>query len=144
MIEIFARRQLLASHARLFKRGARSTLDAHRPANHRAVIDTTIERLLARAQAIAPAVAAVLTEQFNGKRHPSRRSPARNARYFAARSGLQSRQLAAACERALKLQACSHATHRIWRDPPVIARARERARVRLLPLKTENPMLIEP
>jgi hypothetical protein len=61
MIEIFAKRQLLASHLRLFKRGARATLDAHRPANHRAVIDTTIERL----RVCAEAIAAVLTEQFN-------------------------------------------------------------------------------
>ena len=47
------------AHVRLFKRGARATLDAHRPANHRAIIDTTIERLLARAAAIGPAVAQV-------------------------------------------------------------------------------------
>jgi transposase len=70
MVEIFAKRQLIASHVRLFKRGARVTLDAHRPANHRAIVDTTIERLLQRAQAIAPAVAQVLREQFNRKRHP--------------------------------------------------------------------------
>jgi transposase len=66
MVEIFAQRQLIAAHVRLSKRGARATLHAHRPANHRAVIDTTIERLLARAAAIGPAVASVLTPALMG------------------------------------------------------------------------------
>ena len=59
MIEIFAQRQIIASHMRLFKRGARATLDAHPPAKHRAVIDTTVERFLKRAEAIVPSVAQV-------------------------------------------------------------------------------------
>jgi transposase len=107
MIEIFLRRELLASHPRLSKRGARSTLDAHRPANHRAVIDTTIERLLARAQAIAPAVAAVLTEQFNRKRHPEEALRVAQGILRLAQDFNPAR-LAAACERALKLNACSY------------------------------------
>lgn len=70
MIEIFFKRQLIASHVRLFKRSARSTLDAHRPANHRAVVDTTIERPIKRGETIASCVTQVLREQFNRKRHP--------------------------------------------------------------------------
>lgn len=107
MVEIFARRELIASHVRLNKRGARATLDAHRPANHRAVIDTTIERLLQRAQAIAPSVAQVLTEQFNRKRHPEEAlRVAQGILRLAADFSPQ--QLAAACERALALKACSY------------------------------------
>lgn len=107
MIEIFSRRQLLASHLRLFKRGARATLDAHRPANHRAVIDTTIERLLARAAAIAPAVAEVLREQFNRKRHPEEALRVAQGILRLAQD-FSPQQLAAACERAIKLKACSY------------------------------------
>lgn len=107
MVEIFAQRQLIASHVRVFKRGARSTLDAHRPANHRAIIDTTIERLLQRAEAMAPSVAQVLREQFNRKRHPEEalrvaQGILRLAQDFSAA------QLAAACERALALKACNY------------------------------------
>jgi transposase len=107
MIEIFLRRQLLASHPRLNKRGARSTLDAHRPANHRAVIDTTIERLLARAEAVGPAVARVLTEQFNRKRHPEEALRVAQGILRLAQD-FSPQQLAAACERALQLKACSY------------------------------------
>jgi transposase len=70
MVEIFAEQRLIAAHARLFCRGARSTLDTHRPHQHRAIIETTIERLLERAQAIGPAVGAVLKAQFQRKLHP--------------------------------------------------------------------------
>ncbi len=107
MIEIFAKRQLIASHIRLFKRGARATLDAHRPANHRAVIDTTIERLMQRAEAIAPAVAQVLREQFHRKRHPE--EALRTAQgILRLASDFSPAQLAAACERALILKACNY------------------------------------
>jgi hypothetical protein len=107
MIEIFARRELIASHVRALKRGARSTLHAHRPANHRAVIDTTIERLLARAEAIGPAVARVLTEHFNRKRHPEEALRVAQGILRLAQD-FPPAQLAAACERALRLKACSY------------------------------------
>jgi transposase len=107
MVEIFFKRQLLASHLRLFKRGTRATLDAHRPANHRAIIDTTIERLLARAAAIAPAVTDVLREQFNRKRHPEEALRVAQGILRLAQD-FSPAQLAAACERALALKACSY------------------------------------
>lgn len=107
MIEIFAKRQLVASHIRLFKRGARATLDAHRPANHRAIIDTTIERLLQRAEAIAPSVAQVLREQFNRKRHPEEALRVAQGILRLAQDFTPAR-LAAACERALILKACNY------------------------------------
>jgi transposase len=107
MIEIFARRELIASHVRQVKRGARSTLQAHRPANHRAVIDTTIERLLQRAAAIAPSVAQVLREQFNRKRHPEEAMRVAQGILRLAQD-FSPPQLAAACERAVALGACNY------------------------------------
>ncbi|HEX7115993.1 MAG TPA: hypothetical protein VF193_12745 [Steroidobacter sp.] len=107
MIEIFAKRQLIASHVRLFRRGERSTLDAHRPANHRAIIDTTIERLIERAEAIAPSVAQVLREQFNRKRHPEEALRVAQGILRLA-SDFSPQQLAAACERAIALNACNY------------------------------------
>jgi transposase len=117
MVEIFARRQLIASHVRLFKRGMRATLDAHRPANHRAVIDTTIERLLARAAAIAPSVAEVLREQFNRKRHPEEALRVAQGILRLAQD-FSPQQLAAACERALALKACSYRSVRAFITTP--------------------------
>jgi transposase len=107
MIEIFAKRQLIASHVRLFKRGARATLDAHRPANHRAIIDTTIEKLMQRAEAISPSVAQVLREQFNRKKHPEEAMRAAQGILRLA-ADFTAAKLAAACERALTLKACNY------------------------------------
>jgi hypothetical protein len=107
MIEIFSRRQLIASHVRKFKRGARATLDAHRPANHRAVIDTSVERLMQRAAAISASVAQVLHEQFNRKRHPEEALRVAQGILRLAQD-FSPRQLAAACERAVALGACNY------------------------------------
>lgn len=107
MVEIFAKRQLISSHPRLFRRGARSTLDAHRPEKHRAVIDLTLGRLIERANLIGPAVAAVLTEQFNRKRHPEEALRAAQGILRLAQD-FSPAQLAAACERALLLKACNY------------------------------------
>ncbi len=107
MVEVFARRQLIAAHPRLFKRGARSTLDAHRPEKHRAVIDLTLARLIERANLIGPAVAAVLTQQFNRKRHPE--EALRSAQgILRLAQDFSPAQLATACERAVLLNACNY------------------------------------
>jgi len=133
MVEIFAKRQLIASHPRLVKHGARSTLDGHRPQQHRAVIDTTLARLIERATLIGPAVAAVLTEQFNRKRHPeealrSAQGILRLAQDFTAA------QLNAACERALLLKACNYRSVRAL----IAAPATESGDSRQLSLVHEN------
>jgi transposase len=133
MIEIFARRQLIASHVRLFKRGARATLDAHRPANHRAIIDTTIERLMQRAEAIAPSVTQVLREQFNRKRHPEEALRVAQGILRLAQD-FSPAQLAAACERALLLKACNYRSVRaLITAPPT-----ESGEARQLSLVHEN------
>jgi transposase len=107
MLEIFSQRQLIASHRRLTQRGARSTLDAHRPANHRALIDTSIQRLLQRAEQISPAVARVLIQQFNRKKHPEEALRAAQGILRLA-ADFSAQRLAAACERALILKACNY------------------------------------
>jgi transposase len=103
MVEIFYQRRLIASHVRSFKRGQRATLDAHRPDNHRAIVDLSIERLIERAQHIAPAVAQVLRAQFNRKKHPEE---ALRAAQGILRLALDfsPEKLAQACERAVQLK----------------------------------------
>jgi hypothetical protein len=71
------------------------------------VIDTTIERLLQRAEAIGPTVTRVLTEQFNRKRHPEEALRVAQGILRLAQD-FSPAQLAAACERALQLKACSY------------------------------------
>ena len=112
MLEIFLKAQLIATHPRLFKRGARSTLDAHRPHKHRAVIDSSLARLIERANRISPAVAAVLSAQFNRRRHPE--EALRSAQgILRLAEDFSPAQLAAACERAVKLNACTYKNVRV-------------------------------
>jgi transposase len=70
MIEILKDNVLITRHPRITKRNERKTIDAHRPDKHRAMIDNTVERILARAEVVGVATLAVLTEQFNRKKHP--------------------------------------------------------------------------
>jgi transposase len=120
MIEIFAQRQLIASHPRLFKRGARATLDAHRPEKHRAVVEITVARLIERANLIAPAVGVVLSEQFKRKRHPE--EALRSAQgILRLAQDFSPAQLAAACERALLLKACNYRSVRALITTPAAA-----------------------
>ncbi|NJO13452.1 MAG: IS21 family transposase [Gammaproteobacteria bacterium] len=107
MLEIFLSAELVATHPRLFKRGARSTLEVHRPHQHRAVIDASLARLIERANRISPAVGAVLTAQFNRKRHPEEALRVAQGILRLAQD-FSPGQLLAACERALKLNACSY------------------------------------
>lgn len=107
MIEVFAEQRLIATHVRRFHRGNRSTCDAHRPHQHRAIIETTIERLLERGQAIGPAVAAVLEAQFQRKLHPeaalrSAQGILRLAHDFTPAA------LDKACQRAVVLKVCNY------------------------------------
>ena len=69
-LEIFHRQQLVAAHPRTSSKGKFTTLPAHRPQRHNAVIDLTHERLMQRALAIGPATAEVLTQQLHRRQHP--------------------------------------------------------------------------
>lgn len=107
MLEIFKDRQLIATHPRATHRGARKTLDAHRPAKHRAVIDASVQRLLERAALIGAATAAVLTEQFKRKAHPE--EALRSAQgILRLKEDFSPVQLEHACQRALELKTYSY------------------------------------
>jgi transposase len=69
-LEIFHRQQLVAAHPRTSSKGKFTTLAAHRPERHNAVIDLTHERLMQRALAIGSATAEVLTQQLHRRQHP--------------------------------------------------------------------------
>jgi transposase len=107
MLEIFKDRQLIATHPRVTRRGQRRTTEAHRPVNHRAVIDNTMQRLLDRAAVIGPSTAAVLTEQFNRKAHPE--EALRSAQgILRLEKDFSAAALEAACIKALALKSYSY------------------------------------
>ena len=106
MLEIFYRRQPIATHIRSYQRGHRTTLDAHRPERHRAVVDQSIDRLIERAERIGACVAQVLREQFNKKVHPE--EALRSAQgILRLAQDFTSERLERACQRALQLKTTS-------------------------------------
>lgn len=107
MVEIFAQKKLIATHQRSHQRAERSTLDAHRPTHHRAVIDVTLARLIERAEQIAPAVAEVLHEQFRRKMHPEEAMRSAQGILRLAYDFSPDR-LAKACETALQMKSFSY------------------------------------
>lgn len=54
LVEIYRRGHPLATHQRLFKRGARSTHDEHRPVGHRRVLDGEPKALLEWSRSVGP------------------------------------------------------------------------------------------
>lgn len=134
MIEIFIQRQLIATHVRAYQRGARVTLAAHRPEQHRAVIDQSIERLMVRAEHIGASVAQVLREQFNKKVHPEEALRAAQGILRMAQDFTPA-QLKAACERALELRTFSY---RAVRNLITAVRSTESGEPRQLSLDHDN------
>lgn len=107
MIEVFAHHERIATHPRSAKRGERMTLDAHRPPHHVAVIDTTIARLIERAETIATSVADVLREQCRRRLHPEEAIRSAQGILRLAQDFSPGR-LARACTRALALKTYSY------------------------------------
>lgn len=134
MVEVFAERALIAAHVRVFKRGIRVTVPAHRPEQHRAVVDLSIERLIERAEYIDPAVAQVLREQFNRKKHPEEALRAAQGILRLAQD-FSPEKLTAACKRALALKTYSYRCVRALIGAPV---ATEPGPSGQLPLVHEN------
>jgi hypothetical protein len=118
-LEIFHRGERIAAHARALRRGSFTTLAAHRPAAHQAVVEASHARLLERALAIGPASAELLRQQARLKCHPEQalRSAQGILRLAA---DFSPAQLEAACERALELHAYSYRAVRalITAPPP--------------------------
>jgi transposase len=69
-LEIYHRQQLVAAHLRVCSKGKFTTLDAHRPERHSAVLELTHERLRQRALAIGSATAELLNQQLYRRQHP--------------------------------------------------------------------------
>lgn len=107
MIEVFALHKRIATHPRSAKRGERITLDAHRPPHHCVVIDTTLTRLIERAETIASSVADVLREQCRRRLHPE--EAIRSAQgILRLAQDFSPERLADACTHALALKAYSY------------------------------------
>lgn len=117
MVEIFYAGTLVASHARVSERGRRSTRDAHRPAQHVAVIQNTLAYVLERAAAIGPATAEVLRQQAARRVHPE--ETLRSAQgILRLASDFTAAELERACQRAVALRSYSYRTVRTLLETP--------------------------
>jgi hypothetical protein len=117
-VEVFKDRKRIAVHAKVQRRYERRTLDIHRPEKHRAVIDTTVERLLARGESIGTATVAVLREQFKRKKHPEESLRAAQG-ILRLKDDFSAAQLEAACAVALTYRLNSyHAIRGFITTPP--------------------------
>jgi transposase len=121
-VEIFHQRTLVGAHPRARERAWRSTCAAHRPAQHVAVIEHNLTRVLERATAIGPATHAVLATQAARKLHPeeslrSAQGILRLAHDFSPAA------LERACARALALQSFSYRAVRAFIETPATAPA---------------------
>jgi len=106
-VEIFHRGQRVAAHLRSPLPGTFTTLTAHRPQRHQAIVDLSHEKLLRQAEAIGPVTAGVLYAQIHARKHPE----------YALRASLgilrlgkdfSPEKLEAACTRALALKSTSY------------------------------------
>lgn len=69
-VEMFQRGSRIASHIRSLFKGKHTTLDAHMPAHHRAVIGWTPERFIAWATKVGPLTTTVVERVLYGRKHP--------------------------------------------------------------------------
>ena len=106
-VEIFHRGQRVASHARSYKVGGHTTLDAHRPKSHQRYLEWTPERLIRWASTIGPFTAVLVDKILQSRPHPEQG--------FRSCLGILrlgktcgSDRLEAAATRACTLNACSY------------------------------------
>jgi transposase len=69
-VEIFHRGQRVASHARSYKSGSHTTVDAHRPKSHQRYLEWTPERLVRWASTVGPFTAALVDKILQSRPHP--------------------------------------------------------------------------
>ena len=69
-VEVFHRGALIAAHARSWAKGGCTSVAGHRPERHQAHLELSHEKLLARAEAIGPRTASVLSAQIHQHNHP--------------------------------------------------------------------------
>jgi len=117
-VEVFLRGKAVAVHGRSLRRGGFTTLPEHRPPQHRAITDLSIEKLYRQAEAVGPNTLAVLREQASHKKHYHETLRGalgilRLARDFDADA------LEAACGRALRLKTVGYrAVRQLIQQPP--------------------------
>ena len=106
-VEIFHRGQRVGSHARSYKIGGHTTIDAHRPKSHQRYLEWTPERLVRWASTIGPFTAALVDTILQSRPHPEQG--------FRSCLGILrlgktygSQRLEAAATRACNLKACSY------------------------------------
>lgn len=101
-VELLARGQRIASHARSERRGGFTTVEAHMPAAHRAHLEWTPHRLIEWGRRIGVATGEVVTRLLEENKHPEH-----GYRACLGLLGLAKRygnaRLEAACERTLAL-----------------------------------------
>ncbi len=107
MVELFYRGRLVTSHYRNPAPGYFHTKPEHRPPEHSAQIDQTMNRMLDRAEKIGPATREVIERQATKRKHPeqtlrSAQGIVRMAQDFSAE------RLEQACVRALSLGVSSY------------------------------------
>lgn len=116
-VEIFHRGKPVAAHVRSHVRGHRSTLEAHRPPGHAAILDRSLARVLERAQAIGPATVEVLRRQALSRKHPEETLRSAQGILRLAKD-LAPEPLERACEQALLLRSYSYRLVRALIETP--------------------------
>jgi transposase len=69
-VEIFHRGHRVASHARSYKKGGYTTINAHRPKSHQRYLEWTPERLVRWASTMGPFTAALVDQILQSRPHP--------------------------------------------------------------------------
>jgi transposase len=106
-VEIFHHGERVATHARSYKAGSHTTVDAHRPKSHQRYLEWTPERLVHWAASIGPSTACLLEKIMRSRPHPEQgfRSCLGILRL---EKTYGSDRLEAAASRACNLNACSY------------------------------------
>ena len=107
IVEIFHGGQRVASHARSYKVGGFTTLNAHRPKSHQRYLEWTPQRLVHWAATVGPSTAMLVDKILQSRPHPEQGFRSclgilRLGKSFGAE------RLEAAARRALTLDACSY------------------------------------
>jgi len=117
-VEVFLRGKAVAVHPRSLRRGGFTTLAEHRPAQHRAITDLSIEKLFQQAEAVGPNTLAVLREQSTHKKHHHETLRGALGILRLARD-FDGPALEAACGRALTLRTVGYrAIRQLIQQPP--------------------------
>ena len=123
-VEVFLRGKRIASHARLFIKASRATLNEHRPKQHRDYGDWPPERITRWAATIGPSAKSLVDKVMQNKQHPELGYRACFGILRLAKV-VGNERLEAACQRALAINSCSFKSiksildHNLEKRPPL-------------------------